>query len=510
MKIIVRAFVRWSWLLVLCIVVGFVVGRVVSSTLPPTYQATSVVQLSSQTRTSQTQIIQPVASYSTLVTSDPVLNPVLKQYPQLDRQTFIAKQLVVTPDTPSNSFQIQVTLPEARVSADIANRLALLLVAQQNLYIKEQYTKAIQLANQRIASEQKAIDSLNQQYAATPATNTALLSQLASQIDQQRNIQNTDIASQQALITEQALYNAPLSVVSSAVPATKPSSILGSLPLVPVMIILFLSLGIVFISFLEQSTGRINSTYVLQQKTAVPVLGSLSWAKPMPPDELGLAKTQYSEECRMMMADVMFQAEKMQARILALTGLREEAGTSSVAAQLAVLLAQSNRRVLLIDANLYRPSLHTQLRVSNEVGLAMLLEEARKAKVNAPAGKSDHGSVETLDKLSIERFILPLEIPNLYILPAGITDVNPGDLLSMPEMGQFLKWAASPVDFVIIDCPALDHGEAHILGTLSDQTLLIVDATRDRLKQVMMVKNDLADGGIKLAGMIVNKLGRWV
>ena len=139
------------------------------------------MQLNAHTHASQTQIIQPVASYSTLVESDPVVEPVLKRYPQLDRQTFITRELQVAPDTQSQSFQIQVTLPHARMAADIANALAQSLVTQQNAYIKSQYEKAIQLAGQRIADEQKAIDHLTQQYAATSATNTATLTQLASQ-----------------------------------------------------------------------------------------------------------------------------------------------------------------------------------------------------------------------------------------------------------------------------------------------------------------------------------------
>src|ERR1700730_5487 len=97
MKILVRALIRWSWLLLLCLLGGYFGGKELSALLPPTYQVTAVVQLKASGRASQ--IIQPVAAYAALVTSDPVLNPVLLGHRDLDHQNFTSKQLVVTPNT---------------------------------------------------------------------------------------------------------------------------------------------------------------------------------------------------------------------------------------------------------------------------------------------------------------------------------------------------------------------------------------------------------------------------
>ncbi len=510
MKVIVRSFIRWSWLLVLCLVVGFVAGKVLAAALPPTYQSTAVVQLNAQSHASQTNIIQPVAAYSTHVTSDTVVEPVFQKYPHLDRQAFITKNLVVIPDTPSQSIQIQVTLPNARMAADIANSLAQSLVVQENASIKSQYDTEIRLYTGYINNEQKTIDNLNKQYAATPPANTAALTQLSNQISQERTQQSSYIATQQGLLTEQALYSRPFTIIQSAAPATKPSSVIGSIPFVPVMLLVVFLLGLMVITLLEQAAGRINEVYALQQKVSVPVLGSLRWERPMPLRELIEAKTEYAEDCRVMMADVLFHAEEAKARIIAIMGMRPAAGTSSIAAQLAAMLAQSKRRILLIDANLYTPTLHEQVGVPNEAGLALMLEEARKVKMNTPSGPGFNSSVDIIDKLPVDNFIKPTSLPGLYLLPAGKTRLNPADLLSMPEMGQFLKWASQPVDFIIIDCPPLNHGDAHVLGSLSDQTLVVVDATKDRMKQVLNIKEDLANTGIKLCGLIVNKLGRWV
>lgn len=128
----------------------------------------------------------------------------------------------------------------------------------------------------------------------------------------------------------------------------------------------------------------------------------------------------------------------------------------------------------------------------------------------ATNGASDQKIVDLAAKYSFGKYIVPTRIQDLYVLPAGRPTMNPNNLLSMPEMDYFLRWSSKRVDFIVVDCPALIHAEAHVLGSLSDQTFLVVDATKDRQKQVLNAKEKLLNAGVKLSGIIVNKLGRWV
>ena len=511
MKAIVRSLVRWSWLLILCLLLGWFGGKLLTAVLPPTYQATAIVQLNAQTNTSQ--IVQSVEVYAALVPSDSVLGQVLKKYPQIDRQALVSKQLTMTSDDPSQTISIQVTLSDPKLTADMANELAQLLVDQQNAYIKSQYTKEIQIVGDRIAAEQTAIDHLNRQIAQTPSSNATALQQLSSQVSQQQDLQSQHRSTQQSLQTEQALDSAPLSIVQSATVASKTSSLINLIPLAPLMAVIALILALVAIGFLEQSTGRINEAFTLQQKTTLPVLGSLRWTSPAPQSVpiqvLCESNTPYTEDCRMMMADILFHAEEAEARVLAITGLKLHSGMSTVAAQLAALLAQSKRRVLLIDANLYEPSLHERMEIPNEAGLARILEEARRVTIGAN-GRSGRTSLAIEERVPLQNYIIPTRVQDLFLVPAGRPTLNPNSLLSMPEMEQFLQWASRSVDFIVIDCPALIRAEAYVLGSLADQTFLLVDATRDRQKQVVNTKEELLNTGVKLSGLIVNKLGRWI
>lgn len=560
MKKIVKAIAHWFWILILCALVGWFGGKELSVLIPPTYQATALVQLNAQAHTST--IVQPVAAYSALITSDSILGTALKNYPKIDRTALMTKQLTVTPDNSSQTISINVTLPDAAEAADIANELAQLLVKQQNAVIQQEYTKELQIVSARIKNEQLQVTQLNQKIIATPSTDTTTIQQLQSQVQQVQNLENQDITSQQTLTTQNALYSSPLSVVQSAAPPTKPSSIIGTIPLTPVFLVVMLLLGIFIIYMLERAWGRINDVQTLQKRKIVPILGALEWSqKPpqeIPLDKISQSKAPYAEECRVMTADILFHSENTGAHTLAITSIRSKAGNSSIAAELAALLANSKRRVLLVDANLPEPTLHKRLGIANEAGLAMLLEEAHRLKIpTTPLGSREPvrsepkfpepeayqlfrkpmraGQSRTIDEtetykvkipdlpngshsqpgfsestLSFANYIIPTRISNLYAVPAGKTSISPASLLSMPEMNQFLAWAAQRGDYIVIDCPALASAEAHVLSALSDQTFLVVDAVKDRIKQVESIRQELLDTGIKLSGYIINKLGRWI
>lgn len=561
-SVIVRGLVRWIWVLILFLIAGYLLGKVLGSVLPPQYQATSVVQL---TGTSRSNVVQPISVYSNLINSDAILGTALKNYPNLDRQSIGTKNLVLNPDAKSNSVTIQITLSNAKEAAGLANDLAQLLVTQQNAAIQQQYAAQLQIVNAHLTNEKNTINSLYGklvQLNSVPngaTVNAVQIQQVNAEIQQEQNLQNNDNTQATQLTTDQKLDSTPLSIVQKAVVPTKPSGITGVIPLSPLALGVMFILGVVSILFLERMMKRVNSIYGLQKTLALPVLGSLRWVSPgpasVPLKKVIDSNKPYSEDARVMMADVLFHAEDAQASVLAITAPKPKSGISSVASELAALLAQSKRRVLLIDANLHAPVQHKRLGIANDAGLAKMLEELRNMKVSlnagvsqepvelqqqaaismmetrrvagvhpgqAPVVKMHHQRyssnsngvsdkiIDISEKFPFDSYIVSTNIQNLYALPAGKSAMNPSSLLSMPEMEQFLHWASKPIDFVVIDCPALTYAEAHVLGGLSDQTFLVIDATKDRLKQLENIKEELISTGVRLSGLIVNKLGRWI
>ena len=559
MKVIVRTFIRWFWVLILCLIVGYYAGKPVAKLLPPTYLATSTIELSSSSHGGG--FVKSVTAYSSLVTSDSILLTVLKKYPDLNSATLLGKGLSVVPTIASASLQIEVTLPNAKEAANLANDLANTLVTQQNAEIKTEVAQEIKITSARITGEQNTINNLNQEIIKTPTTDTATIQLYQSEITQQQGLQTSDEKSLQSLQEEQQLNSAPLSIVQAATAPAKPSSILGLIPFSPLLALLLFIAGLAAIILIERRADRINTAYALQRKAKLPVLGALRWIRSSPIEvplqTLSASKQPYAEECKVMMADILFHAENGGAHIIAVTATRPKSGTSSIASQLAALLAQSKRLVLLIDANLHDPVQQKRLGVANDAGLARMLEDVSALKIHGISGVGQFpaelpqqvGSVvdanwesyptaqvprvasqsrsaariqnsngngnaafTLVDKFPLDSYILPTKIPNLYVLPAGkpVTGADPSSLLSMPEMEMFLQRLTKHADFIIIDCPSLYHAEAHVLGSLSDQTYLVVDVTKNRMNQVLSAKDELLSTSVKLSGLIANKLGRWI
>jgi Mrp family chromosome partitioning ATPase len=512
MKRLLRALIRWFWVLLIFVVLGYLGGKLAASLLPPQYEAIAYVQLDSSHGTG---IVQPVDAYSADVSGNTILGPIYKQYPNLDPATFTTKQLNVTASKTGYTISIAVTLPKAKEAAAIANELATTLVQTENTYIRSQYAQQIAILNSRINAEQQEINKLDGEIIKTPTTDTTQIQQYQGDVDQQRNLQNQNIASLQSVQTDQTLYSAPLSVVQSASVPKKPSSIVGSIPIAPVVLIIMIVLGLCIIALLEQAANRINNLIVFQKKLQLPILGTLDWTRPSPDqialDQLADMETPYAEQCRTMMANTLFYADENNAHIIVMMGSHSKAGTSTLAAELATLLAQSQRRVLLIDANMHSPTLHTRLSQPNDMGLAKMLQESRMAKtVTPPTYPGGNTATETLDSFPVDTYIQTTPIQGLYLVPAGQTTLSPSTLLSMSEMRLFITWASKRADFVIIDSPSVEYAESHILGTLGDLSMLVVDASKDRQKKIMNVKDELSSAGVRLSGIAVNKIGRLI
>jgi len=156
-----------------------------------------------------------------------------------------------------------------------------------------------------------------------------------------------------------------------------------------------------------------------------------------------------------------------------------------VALNLAIVLAQLGRSVLLIDGDLRRPRLHKTLSLENRVGLSNLLS----------------GNAKLAD------LIQSIDVPGLTIVPSGPTPPNPSELLGSRALVDFIEWVSDNGDYdhVILDCaPVLTVTDAVLLSTRVDATILLARAgvtTRDALRQCVARLRKLR---INLLGVVLN------
>ena len=169
-------------------------------------------------------------------------------------------------------------------------------------------------------------------------------------------------------------------------------------------------------------------------------------------------------------------------RIL-VTGPSPGVGKSFVAANLAITIAQSGQRVLLIDTDLRKGRVHNIFGI-NKPGLTEVLGQ----KLTASAAVQAIENVEGLD-----------------VLTRGDTPPNPSELLLTPSLSDTLEWASGQYEIVIVDSPpVLAVTDAVIVGQLCGIALVIARFSESAHKEVEIATSRLRQNGVNVRGSILN------
>lgn len=171
-------------------------------------------------------------------------------------------------------------------------------------------------------------------------------------------------------------------------------------------------------------------------------------------------------------------------RIIAVTSAAAGEGKTATSTNLAVVLSQLGRRVLLVDGDLRKPRLHQVFHVSNRIGL-----------VNQLTGTAEPDAV-----------FLKTEIPNLWLTPSGPIPPNPSELLSSDRMREWLKAVREQFDTVILDTPpTLAVTDGTILGSMADGVLLTLRAGKVTREDARACRDRLRFAGVRVLGVALNR-----
>ena len=171
-------------------------------------------------------------------------------------------------------------------------------------------------------------------------------------------------------------------------------------------------------------------------------------------------------------------------------------GKSTTAANLAVVLAETGKDVLLVSADLRRPRAHQFFGLSNKTGLSNLLTDG------TPPGKRK-GPVADGRQMASELWSVA---PNLWVILSGPLPPHPSALMDSDAMRQFLKEQRDLFDFIILDCPpALVVADAMALAPLADAILVVADAKESDREQVSRLKEEVEQVGGKIVGAVLNR-----
>jgi polysaccharide biosynthesis transport protein len=211
-------------------------------------------------------------------------------------------------------------------------------------------------------------------------------------------------------------------------------------------------------------------------------------AAALPPSQIELVpherpRTLISESYRSLRTALMLSSAH-ELKAIAVTSAVAGEGKTATASNLAVVLAQLGRQVLLVDCDLRKPRLHQVFRVSNRFGLVNQLTATAEP----------------------EALFLPTEVPSLWLTPSGPIPPNPSELLSSDRMRDWLKAVRGRFDFVVLDTPpALAVTDATIVGMLADGVVLTLRSGKVTREEARLCRDRLRQSGIRILGAVLNR-----
>jgi capsular exopolysaccharide synthesis family protein len=194
-----------------------------------------------------------------------------------------------------------------------------------------------------------------------------------------------------------------------------------------------------------------------------------------------------AESYKTTRTNLEFLRRSRQAHVLLVASSLPGDGKTTTASNLAITLASTGRRILLIDGDLRKPSLHRIFDVSRQRGFADAL----------------------LSHESVEQFIQPTFVNNLDLLTTGPDVPNPAELLASDRLGEIFKALTSLYDMVLVDTsPLLAVTDPSIIAAVADGIILVVRISSTRRHDLEVTHDMLKTLGVPVFGMVINGVTR--
>ncbi|MBU6400963.1 MAG: polysaccharide biosynthesis tyrosine autokinase, partial [Verrucomicrobia bacterium] len=258
-------------------------------------------------------------------------------------------------------------------------------------------------------------------------------------------------------------------------------------PNIPLNVALGIIVGLVvgiglafFIEYLDTSVKTIDD---VERALQAPVLGVI-------PQNVGHLldegpESPHAEAYRVLRTNLLFSRKDDRLNSLTVISGGAGEGKSTTVFNLATVFAQSGQRVLIVDSDLRRPSIHKFLKVSNSLGLTNYL----------------------LRQKSLEEVVQTTTLPTLDFLPSGKLPSSSMGILNSVQMKEFIQEAKQRYDFVFFDSPPImGVSDASVLASEVDMSLLVVQYRKYPQQMTVRAKQMVEKVGGNLLGVVLNNI----
>lgn len=499
---------RWWWLLLLGVIIGGGAGYVFAQSKIPLYQSQTTLMIgrfiqSANPNYNEAYTAQQLAQvYADLMQREPILQATITALGLDMGWSELQAKVSARPIPDTQLLAITVTDTDAQRARLIADELTRQLILQSPTSDVDEEQEAdrafvkSQLAELRtnIAAAQQQLQELRSalQIETTEtgvARREAEINGLQSKLDSWQSNYASLLGFSQATETRVNI----LTVIEPATVPEVPINMNGRRDIALAAVVgLLLATGVAYL--LEYMDDTIKTPDDVQRTLSLTTLGTIPKIKSSRHQngrgQMVAIDGDYSpvaEAYRTLRTNIQFSSLLLTGSTptLLVTSSGAGEGKSTTVANLAVVIAQSAKKVILVDADLRRPVLHKIFDVSNEVGLTNLL----------------------IDKsLTPETVLQETSISSLRVLPSGPLPPNAADMLVSEQMTELIGRLAECADMVIFDTPPLlAVSDASILASRVGGTVIVIETAQTRSQVCLRGREVLDQVGVTPLGVVLNK-----
>ncbi len=494
---------RWLWLVALTTLLAAAAAYVVSIRQTPIYQASTRMLVtqgssSSTTITSYNDILineRLSRTYAQMLTARPILQATLDRVGLLEvAPAALAQSITVTPVRDTQLIDVKVEHPVPALAAELANTLPEVFIQYNNDQQAARFQESKQALQTQLANLDSDLQDTERKLAlldeADSAEAEAQRVSLGNRLAQYRSSYGNVLAQLESIRLAEANARDTITVIE---PADPPRNPIRPRPLMNTLLAAvvgaMLGLGTVFlIEYLDDTVKSPDDVARISGLSTVGVIakqrsdgngpGLITVEQPRSP---------IAEAYRAIRTGIQFSSIDKPVRTLVVTSSGPSEGKSTTAANLAVVMAQAGKRVVLIDADLRKPTQHKRWGVANTVGLtgALLFDESH---------------------MNFEQLLQKTKVENLWLVTCGQIPHNPSELLGSQKLVRLAERLLEEFDLLIFDTPpTLAVTDPVVLARAMDGVLVVADADTTREPALAQTLVELERVQAHVLGVVLNK-----
>ncbi len=479
---------RHKWIVVLAIVITAILATAASLVATPIYISSAKLRVAT-IGSGVIEVIRPdinyterlMNTYANIITSDSARGDIMRKLDLEDPPTIRVEMI---PGTELIKINSEATDPE--IARDVTNAVTELLIDQsRELYAGGGQTTQEILSNQISQIEEELMEARSNYESlllASPDDSVAITAATQSIELKERTYAYLLDQYESARVNEALRANA-VTVIEPAYVPLQPAK-----PRIELNIVLGILVGLIVgigLALLFDNLDRtLYSSAEIEAATRLSTIGIIPKSK----KQLLLVDHKQDllpqlEAFKRMRTNILASAAGQEPWTFLITSAERGEGKTTIASNLAVVIAQSGRRVIVVDCDLRLPTLHKVFSLPNQRGLTDVL----------------------IGKMALSQVVNKTDVARLLVISSGALPPNPSELLGSPQMVNLIGKMQKNFDFVLMDTPALlSVTDASVLVPYVNDVILVAAQGHIRQDAVQMVCQELANAQAKSINIVVN------